>query len=122
MVKLLQSLLCLVLSTLILAATNDDPLALKRYRGHVKIVDGKYEIVTALADAYTDPDTSVEDVPASAFWDEGYNVTGWSVLEIETYSNQTDIDQAYSAGLIEGRLTRGKIIHDDRNRFDDDSL
>lgn len=107
MIFLTRILLLIVLSTTIINATNDE-LALNRFRGHVKKVDGKFQIVSSLADVYKFPDMNVEDVPANAFWDQTYNFTGWSILEIETFSNQSDIDQVYSAGLIEGHLTKGK--------------
>ena len=107
MIFLTRILLLIVLSTTIINATNDE-LALNRFRGHVKKVNGQFEIVSSLADVYKFPDMNVEDVPANAFWDQTYNFTGWSILEIETFSNQSDIDQVYSAGLIEGHLTKGK--------------
>ncbi|CAF0742378.1 unnamed protein product [Adineta steineri] len=93
------------LITLKLTLANDDP-SLHRYRGHILKNNGKYEITTALANAYKEPDASVNNVLATGFWDQTYNTTGWSVLEIKTSPNQTNFDQAYSAGLLEGQFTR----------------
>ena len=101
------SLLFIVLSTWAITASADD-LSANRYRGHVRKVDGKFEIITGLASTYEQPNRDVEDIPVSAFWDEIYNKTGWSILEIQTFSNQSDFDQVYAAGLVEGRLTSGK--------------
>jgi hypothetical protein len=63
--------------------------------------------VTTLADSYKEPSSNVDDILASGSWNENYNITGWSVLEIKTSENQTNIDQAYSAGLLEGQFTQG---------------
>lgn len=79
-----------------------------RFRGHVRKEKGQYQIITALEHDYVAPKMELEDVPAVAFWDQTYNVTGWSILEIKTFDNQTDFDQVYSAGLMEGRLTSGR--------------
>jgi len=97
---------CLVFTILTLALANDDP-SLHRFRGHVLKINGKYEIVTTLADSYKEPDGNGNNVLATGSWDETYNITGWSVLEIKTAENQTNIDQVYSAGLLEGQFTRG---------------
>jgi hypothetical protein len=97
---------CLVFTILTLALANDDP-SLHRFRGHVLKINGKYEIVTTLADSYKEPSSNVDDILASGSWNENYNITGWSVLEIKTSENQTNIDQAYSAGLLEGQFTQG---------------
>lgn len=104
-----QCLVLFVLTTLTLTSANDDP-SLQRFRGHILKKDGKYEIITALVDAYKEPDRSVDNVLATGFWDQTYNITGWSVLEIKTSTNQTNFDQAYSAGLLEGQFTRGLIL------------
>jgi len=101
-----QCLVFVVLSTFALTLANDDPSP-HRFRGHILKKDGKYEIVTALEDSYIEPDYNVDIVLAAGHWDQSYNETGWSVLEIKTFDNQTNIDQAYSAGLLEGQLTRG---------------
>ena len=63
--------------------------------------------MTTLADSYKEPDSNVDNVVASGSWNQTYNITGWSVLEIKTSENQTNIDQVYSAGLLEGRFTQG---------------
>ena len=91
------------------SASADETL-LNRFRGHVRKVNGKFEITTALETAYEQPQTNLEQVTATAFWDQTYNVTGWSILEIKTVENQSNVDQAYSAGLLEGKLTRGRSI------------
>ena len=95
-----------VLSTLTLILANDDP-SFHRFRGHVLKKDGKYEIVTALESSYTQPDENENSILATGIWDQNYNETGWSVLEIKTADNETNMDQAYSAGLLEGQFTRG---------------
>jgi hypothetical protein len=101
---LAQCLVFVVLfSTVTLTLANDDP-SFHRFRGHILKTNGKYEIVTALANHYKEPSSNVL---ASGSWDESYNITGWSVLEIKTSENQTNIDQVYSAGLLEGQFTRG---------------
>ena len=101
-----QCLVLVVLSALTLTLANDDP-ALHQFRGHVSKNNGKYEIVTALAGSYKEPDSNTDNVLAIGFWNQTYNTTGWSVLEIKTTENQTNIDQVYSAGLLEGQFTRG---------------
>lgn len=101
-----QCSVLIALLVLAVASATDDP-SLQRYRGHVLKKNGRYEIVSALASAYNEPDHSVDNVLATGFWDQTYNITGWSVLEIKTLDNQTNFDQAYSAGLLEGQLTRG---------------
>jgi len=100
-----QCLVFFVLSTLTLSLADDDP-SLHRYRGHILKKDGKYEIVTELATTYKEPNKNLANVLATGFWDQTYNITGWSVLEIETSNNQTNIEQVYSAGLLEGQFTR----------------
>ena len=100
---------CFVFVALFLfTSANDDP-SFQRYRGHIVKKNGKYEIVTALAHDYKEPNSNVDNVLATGFWDQTYNITGWSVLEIKTLESQTNFDQAYSAGLLEGQLTRGLI-------------
>jgi hypothetical protein len=101
-----QCFVFVVFSALTLALANDD-LSLHRFRGHILKTNGKYEIVTTLADAYKEPSSNADNVLAFGSWDENYNVTGWSVLEIKTSENQTNIDQVYSAGLLEGQFTQG---------------
>ena len=101
-----QCLVFVVLSTFTLTLANDDP-SLDQFRGHILKNNGKYEIVTALAGSYTEPDSNTNDIVATGYWNQTYNITGWSVLEIKTVENQTNIDQVYSAGLLEGHLTRG---------------
>lgn len=103
-----QYFVLLVFSALTLALPYDD-FSLHQFRGHVLKNNGNYEIVTALADSYEEPDNYADHVLATGFWSENYNITGWSVLEIRTFENQTNIEQVYSAGLLEGRLTRGLI-------------
>ena len=104
-----QCLVFVVLSTLSLTLADDDP-SLHRFRGHVLKINDKYEVVTSLANSYKEPDRNLNNIFAQGFWDETYNTTGWSVLEIKTFDNQTNIDQAYSAGLLEGQFTRGLIF------------
>jgi hypothetical protein len=101
-----QCLVFVVLSTFTLTLANDDP-SLDRFRGHILKNNGIYEIVTALADSYKEPDSNTDNVIATGFWNQTYNITGWSVLEIKTAENQTNIDQVYAAGLLEGQFTRG---------------
>jgi hypothetical protein len=99
-------LVFIVLSALTLALANDD-LFLHRFRGHILKSNGKYEIVTTLANSYKEPDGNANNILATGSWDQTYNITGWSVLEIKTTENQTNIDQVYSAGLLEGQFTQG---------------
>ncbi len=101
-----QCLVFVVLSTIAFTHANDDP-SLHQFRGHVLKTNDQYEIVTALASAYKEPDADADNVLATGSWDQTYNTTGWSVLEIRTPENQSNIDQVYSAGLLEGKLTRG---------------
>jgi len=101
-----QCLVLVVLSTFTLTLANDYP-SLGRVRGHVLKNNERYEIVTALADSYKEPDSNADNVLATGHWDPSYNTTGWSVLEIKTLGNQSNLDQAYSAGLLEGQLTQG---------------
>jgi hypothetical protein len=100
-----QCLVFVVFSTLTLALANDD-LSLHWFRGHILKTNGKYEIITTLAESYKEPDSNADNVLATGSWDQTYNITGWSVLEIKTSENQTNIDQVYSAGLLEGQLTQ----------------
>lgn len=95
----------IVLSTFALALANDDPSA-NIFRGHVSKNDSRYEVVTAPAAIYEEP-LNVDNLLATGFWDQSYNSTGWSVLEIKTLDNQTNVEQAYAAGLLEGQFTRG---------------
>ncbi len=99
----IQCFLLIVLSTF--TAGNDDA-SFHRFRGHIIKTNDKYEIITALENSYKEP-VSTDNVLAIGFWDQTYNVTGWSVLEIKTFENQTNIEQVYGAGLLEGQLTRG---------------
>lgn len=96
----------LLLSAFTLTLGHDNP-SLHQFRGHIIKNNEHYEIVTALADSYEEPDS--DNVVATGSWDENYNITGWSVLEIKTSENQTNIDQVYSAGLLEGQFTRGSM-------------
>jgi hypothetical protein len=101
-----QCLVFVVFTILTLAVANDHP-SLHQFRGHVLKINGKYEIVTTLADSYKELSSNLDNVLASGSWNENYNITGWSVLEIKTSENQTNVDQAYSAGLLEGQFTQG---------------
>ena len=103
-----QFIVLTVLSTCAIGLADDS--ALHRFRGHVSKINGKFESVTALESAYKEPNHSTENVVATGFWDQTYNVTGWSILEIKTYGNQSNADQAYSAGVLEGQLTRGDTL------------
>jgi hypothetical protein len=105
-----QCLVFVLLSTFTSTLANDEDQSFHQFRGHILKNNGKYEIVTASVDSYLEPDISMDNVLATGFWDQTYNTTGWSVLEIQTFDNQTNIDQAYSAGLLEGELTRGSIL------------
>jgi hypothetical protein len=95
----------IVLSTFMLTLANDDP-SLNQFRGHVLKTNGQYQVVTSLASEYKEP-TSTDNVLAIGQWETNYNTTGWSVLLIKTEENQTNIEQAYAAGVLEGQLTRG---------------
>jgi hypothetical protein len=101
-----QCLAFIVLCALTLTLANNN-LSLHQFRGHVLKVNGKYEIVTTLADSYKEPNSNVDNILASGSWNQTYNITGWSVLEIKTSENQTNIDQVYSAELLEGQFTKG---------------
>jgi hypothetical protein len=101
-----QCLVFVALNALTFTLANDDP-ALHQFRGHILKNNGKYEIVTALVDSYKEPSSNTDNVLAIGLWNQTYNITGWSVLEIKTTENQTNIDQVYSAGLLEGQFTRG---------------
>ncbi len=96
--------LVLVVLATVAALPNDD-LSLNRFRGHVIKTGDKFEVITALENSYKEP---IGNAIANGFWDQTYNVTGWSILEIKTFANQSNIDQAYAAGLLEGQLTRGR--------------
>ncbi|CAF1492156.1 unnamed protein product [Adineta steineri] len=100
-----QCLVFVVLSTLRLTLVNDDP-SHNQFRGHILKNNGKYEIVTSLFDSYKETDSKMDNILATGFWNQNYNITGWSVLEIKTSENQTNIDQVYAAGLLEGQFTR----------------
>ena len=104
-----QRVLLIVLCTFTGVFSTDD-FAAQRFRGHVKKVGNKFQIVTGLESTYVQPTSELNYIPANGFWDQNYNKTGWSVLEIKTSGNQSDIDQAYSAGLLEGQLTHGKTL------------
>jgi len=101
-----QCFLVVVLSSILTCAATNNNNDDDQYRGHILKIDGKYQTVIASVESYTEPD----NVLATGFWAPIYNKTGWSVLEIKTLENQTNIDQAYSAGLLEGRFTRGYYI------------
>lgn len=103
-----QYLVFVAFSTLTLALANDD-LSLHQYRGHILKNNDQYETVITLANSYKESDSRVDNVVATGSWNQTYNVTGWSVLEIKTSENHTDIDQVYSAGLLEGQFTQGHI-------------
>ena len=100
-----QYLAFVVLTIFTVALANDDP-SVHRFRGHVLKINGKYEIVTTFTNSYKEPSINVDNILATGSWDENYNITGWSVLEIKTSENQTNVDQAYSAGLLEGQFTQ----------------
>lgn len=102
-------LVLIVLSTFSLTIAKDD-LSVNRYRGHVLKTNGKFKIVTALEKFYKEPNVDDGATIAQGFWDQNYNTTGWSVLEIKTLDNYSNIDQVYAAGLLEGQLTRGREI------------
>jgi len=95
-----------VFSTVTFALTNDD-LSLHQYRGHIIKNNGEYQTVIELARSYQEPDSLADNVVAIGIWNQTYNVTGWSILEIKTSENHTDIDQVYTAGLLEGQFTHG---------------
>jgi hypothetical protein len=102
---------CLVflLFTTFTSTLAKDGLSNHHYRGHILKNNGKYETVITSADFYKVPSRYADDVIATGACNQTYNVTGWSVLEIKTSENFTNIDQAYAAGLLEGHLTQGSI-------------
>ena len=104
---LVQCLVFAVFNTLTLVSANHDGLSLQQYRGHILKNNGKYETIIALVDSYKAPNSYADDVIAIGSWNQTYNITGWSVLEIKTSENQTNVDQVYAAGLLEGKFTKG---------------
>lgn len=102
-----QCLVFVVYSTLTLVSANHDDLSLQQYRGHILKNNGKFEAIIALADSYKAPASYADDVIATGSWNQTYNITGWSVLEIKTSESQTNVDQVYAAGLLEGKFTKG---------------
>ncbi|CAF3461697.1 unnamed protein product [Rotaria socialis] len=113
-----QYFVLFVLSTCTLISANDD-LSSQRFRGHVLKTNENYEVVTALATSYKEPNKLEDHVLATGFWDQTYNTTGWSVLEIQTLDNETNFDQAYSAGVLEGQFSRELIGYQWQNNIDD---
>ena len=99
-------LLFYLLSTFALTLANDD-LSASTVTGQVIKSNGQYVVTTNQTNASTAFDLNADIVVATGLWDTNYNTTGWSVLEIKTVGNQTDVDQAYAAGLLEGYLTQG---------------
>uniref|UniRef100_A0A0R3RHQ1 Phospholipase B-like n=1 Tax=Elaeophora elaphi TaxID=1147741 RepID=A0A0R3RHQ1_9BILA len=47
------------------------------------------------------------------------NETGWGILEVETFSGENEITQAFAAGLVEGILTRQLITYHFRNTVEE---
>jgi len=62
-----------------------------------------------------DPPSSTS-VASGTFADE-LNITGWGILNVETNSAYTDLQQAYAAGLVEGYLTAHHIYTTQANFF-----
>ena len=81
--------------------------SLNHYHGHILKVNGEYEAVIGLANSFVERDDTMSEPVATGFFNQTYNVTGWSILEIQTSQNFSNIDQAYAAGLLEGRFTQG---------------
>lgn len=106
---LMKLLVILLLATNALCLLNDGRLE-NRFRGHVTKANGQFEVITALESEYDKFENNLQDSVATAFWDQTYNITGWSVLEIRTFANGSNQDQAYAAGLLEGQLTKSKIL------------
>lgn len=99
-------LIFLVFSAITSALTIEDP-SLHRYSGHISKTNDTFSSSITLRNVHQKCLVNNDDAVATGFWDENYNVTGWSVLEIRTSDNFTNIDQVYAAGLLEGTFTRG---------------
>ena len=89
-------------------STNAEASSVNQYHGRILKINGKYETIIGLADSFsTEHDGTMNEPVATGFFDQTYNLTGWSILEIKTSQNFSNIDQAYAAGLLEGRFTQG---------------
>jgi len=102
-------LVVILFSTFISTFAKDD-LRNHQYRGRILKNKGSYETVIALADFYETPSDYTDDVIATGAFNQTYNVTGWSILQIKTSENFSNIEQAYAAGLLEGQFTHGTIL------------
>ena len=54
-------------------------------------------------------DTGDFDGAAVASYSDDVNRTGWGTLRVRTHSNATSTQQAFAAGVLEGRLTHLRI-------------
>lgn len=104
-----KCLVVVLFSTFISTFAKDD-LHNHQYRGHILKNKGNYETVITLADFYEAPSDYTDDVIATGAFNQTYNVTGWSILQIKTSENFSNIEQAYAAGLLEGQFTHGTIL------------
>ncbi|CAK1547522.1 unnamed protein product [Leptosia nina] len=80
----------------------------------VTIVRGtKYGYITWKNKAVVSVSETIEDIPdvhvAKATYSNEINSTGWAFLELHTSPDSSDEKQAYSAGFLEGFLTRDLI-------------
>lgn len=107
-------LILLVLSIVSIELIHADSVNL--FRGHVTKANNVFEVYSARNDSYIPPNAT-ENIIAQGFWDQSYNETGWSVLEIKTTENQTNADQVYAAGLLEGKITQGRFEHKKEDIF-----
>ena len=106
---LLKCLVVFSVSTFILTFAKDD-LRNHQYRGHILKNKGSYETVILLGDFYETSSHYTDDVIATGTFNQTYNVTGWSILQIKTSENFSNIEQAYAAGLLEGQFTHGAFL------------
>ena len=107
---LLKCLVVFFVGTFILTFAKDD-LRNHQYRGHIlKNNKGSYETVILLGDFYETSSHYTDDVIATGTFNQTYNVTGWSILQIKTSENFSNIEQAYAAGLLEGQFTHGAFL------------
>ena len=100
-----QYFVLIVLSTFTVTLANADPSS-QGSCGHILKNNDRYEFVTAPASTYKQANIA-NDALATGCWNQTYNSTGWSVLEIKTFDNHSNAEQVYAAGFLEGQLTRG---------------
>ena len=111
-----QYFVLIVLSTFTLTLANDDPSS-EGSCGRILKINDRYEFVTVSTSAYEELTTG-DDALAFGCWNQTYNSTGWSVLEIKTFGNHSNLEQVYAAGLLEGQLTRGWIDEEKGSSID----